>query len=71
MMQSKLIKGRAEEGLLLSMGWLIALFMALSPGLAVAEIGPALTGLTGRANDATSVFLSPAGITILVILQKE
>ena len=53
------------------MGWLIALFMALSPGLAVAEIGPALTGLTGRANDATSVFFSPAGITILVILQKE
>ena len=32
---------------------------------AVAEIGPALSGLTGSANDATAVFFSPAGITRL------
>ena len=30
-----------------------------------AEMGPALTGLTAAANDATSVFWSPAGITRL------
>jgi len=39
--------------------------MGLAPCTAVGEIGPALTGLTGRANDATSVFFSPAGITRL------
>jgi len=47
------------------MGWVAAPMLALSPCLAVGEIGPALTGLTGRANDATSVFFSPAGITRL------
>ncbi len=35
------------------------------PVFARAEIGPAFTGLAGRANDATSVFFSPAGITRL------
>jgi long-chain fatty acid transport protein len=32
---------------------------------AVAEIGPALTGLSANANDATAAFFSPAGITRL------
>jgi long-chain fatty acid transport protein len=32
---------------------------------AVAEIGPALSGLSGSANDATAAFFSPAGITRL------
>jgi long-chain fatty acid transport protein len=32
---------------------------------AVAEIGPALSGLSGNANDATAAFFSPAGITRL------
>jgi hypothetical protein len=41
------------------------MLLALLPGSVVGEIGPALTGLTGRANDATSVFFSPAGITRL------
>jgi len=39
--------------------------LMLFPSLATAEIGPALSGLTGSANDATSVFYSPAGITRL------
>jgi len=47
------------------MGWIAGPLMALPPCLALGEIGPALTGLTGRANDATSVFFSPAGITRL------
>ena len=42
-----------------------AALVVLSPYAAQGEIGPALTGLTGRANDATSVFFSPAGITRL------
>jgi long-chain fatty acid transport protein len=42
----------------------LALALAL-PCSALAEIGPALTGLTGRANDASSVFFSPAGIARL------
>jgi long-chain fatty acid transport protein len=37
----------------------------LAPCAAVGEIGPALTGLTGRANDATSAFFSSTGITRL------
>ena len=32
---------------------------------ALAEIGPAFTGLTGRADDASAAFFSPAGITRL------
>ena len=32
---------------------------------AVAEIGPALSGLSASANDATAAFFSPAGITLL------
>jgi long-chain fatty acid transport protein len=47
------------------MGGIAAALLVLSPSVAVGEIGPALTGLTGRANDATSVFFSPAGITRL------
>jgi long-chain fatty acid transport protein len=42
-----------------------AALAVLLPYAALGEIGPALTGLTGRANDATSVFFSPAGITRL------
>ena len=34
---------------------------ALLPGITLAQIGPAMTGLTGRADDATAAFLSPAG----------
>jgi long-chain fatty acid transport protein len=45
--------------------WTAAALAMLSPYTALGEIGPALTGLTGRANDATSVFFSPAGITRL------
>ncbi len=65
MKQSRLNKGLTMGRFLFSTGWLIFSCMVLSPGHAVAEIGPALTGLTGRANDATSVFFSPAGITRL------
>jgi long-chain fatty acid transport protein len=37
----------------------------LMPSLAVGEIGPAMTGLSGNANDATTAFSCPAGITRL------
>ena len=42
-----------------------ALLCALCPLVAAAEIGPAATGMTGRANDALAVFFSPAAITRL------
>ena len=42
----------------------LAVFLIL-PSFVAAEIGPALSGLTGSANDATAVFFSPAGITRL------
>ncbi|MGD8617089.1 MAG: hypothetical protein PVI91_15730, partial [Gammaproteobacteria bacterium] len=42
--------------------WVAGALLALLPCAALGEIGPALTG---RANDATSVFFSPAGITRL------
>ena len=46
--------------------WLMApMLFALLPSFALGDIGPALSGLTGSANDATSVFFSPAGITRL------
>lgn len=46
--------------------WLmVVLVLGLLPSFATGEIGPALSGLTGSANDATSVFSSPAGITRL------
>lgn len=41
------------------------LLVLLMPSLAVAEIGPAMTGLSGNANDATTAFSRPAGITRL------
>ncbi|MGD9019777.1 MAG: outer membrane protein transport protein [Desulfuromonadales bacterium] len=44
---------------------LLTVILVLLPNLVVAEIGPALSGLTGSANDATAVFFSPAGITRL------
>ena len=44
---------------------MLSFVLMLLPSLATAEIGPALSGLTGSANDATSVFFSPAGITRL------
>jgi long-chain fatty acid transport protein len=46
--------------------WLmVPMFFSLFPSFALGDIGPALSGLTGSANDATSVFFSPAGITRL------
>jgi long-chain fatty acid transport protein len=41
------------------------LLVLLMPSLAAAEIGPAMTGLSGNANDATTAFSCPAGITRL------
>ncbi|MBW2690752.1 MAG: outer membrane protein transport protein [Deltaproteobacteria bacterium] len=41
------------------------LTIVLFPSLTLAGIGPALSGLTGSANDATAAFFSPAGITRL------
>lgn len=46
--------------------WLIVLVvLGLFPSFATGEMGPAMSGLTGNANDATAVFFSPAGITRL------
>ena len=55
----------STDGFRVAVGGISAALLTLSPCVAVGEIGPALTGLTGRANDATSVFFSPAGITRL------
>lgn len=44
---------------------LIVMMFLLLPSLTLAEIGPAMSGLTGSATDATAVFFSPAGITRL------
>ena len=41
------------------------LVLVLLPALALSEVGPALTGLSGNANDAMAAFYSPAGITRL------
>jgi hypothetical protein len=49
-------------GLGLRAGWLLA---SLSVFTAQADIGPALSGLTARASNASTVFWSPAGITRL------
>lgn len=46
-------------------GWLMVSLLALLPSLGVAEVGPAVTGFTGRANDALAVFWSPAALTRL------
>jgi long-chain fatty acid transport protein len=43
-------------------GWLLA---SLSAFAAQADLGPALSGLTAQADNATTVFWSPAGITRL------
>jgi len=43
-------------------GWLLAGMTAFA---VQADIGPAFTGITAAANDATSTFWSPAGITRL------
>lgn len=51
-----------RRGIILLM---VPVVIGLLPSLAAGEIGPALSGLTGSANDATSVFFSPAGITRL------
>ena len=49
--------------------------LMLLPSLALGEIGPALTGLSGNANDATTAFTCPAGITRLnqsqIVLQTS
>ena len=41
-------------------GWLLACALGSA---AQADMGPALSGITARANDASTVFWSPAGIT--------
>ena len=41
------------------------LAIVLFPSLTLAGVGPALSGMTGSANDATAAFFSPAGITRL------
>ena len=41
-------------------GWLLACVLTTA---AQADVGPALSGITARANDASTVFWSPAGIT--------
>jgi len=41
-------------------GWLLACTLGAA---AQADVGPALSGITARANDASTVFWSPAGIT--------
>jgi hypothetical protein len=46
----------------LQAGWLLA---GLSVFAAQADIGPALSGLTARADSVSTVFTSPAGITRL------
>ena len=43
----------------------IGVVIAALPVTAIAEIGPAFTGLSGRADDASAAFFSPAGITRL------
>lgn len=43
----------------------LCLGFVLLPVLAAGDIGPALSGLTGGASDATTVFFSPAGMTRL------
>jgi long-chain fatty acid transport protein len=47
---------------MLRSGWLLA---SLSAFAAQADLGPALSGLTAQADNATTVFWSPAGITRL------
>jgi long-chain fatty acid transport protein len=47
------------------MRFVLCLGIALQPVLATGDIGPALSGLTGGASDATTVFFSPAGMTRL------
>ena len=44
---------------------LMVMVFVLFPSLTLGEIGPAMSGLTGSATDATAVFFSPAGITRL------
>src|SRR5210317_269834 len=43
-------------------GWLLACLLSSA---AQADVGPALSGITARADDASTVFWSPAGITRL------
>ena len=40
--------------------WLLAFLLGT---VAQADVGPAMSGITARANDASTVFWSPAGIT--------
>jgi len=47
---------------ILSAGWLLACLLASA---SQADVGPALSGITARADDASTVFWSPAGITRL------
>ena len=43
-------------------GWLLVCLLA---SVAQADVGPALSGITARADNASTVFWSPAGITRL------
>ena len=43
----------------------LAVLAGCVPSLLLAEVGPAFTGLSGRADGATAAFFSPAGITRL------
>jgi len=52
--------GRIDPAAFARAGCLLACALASA---AQADIGPALSGITARANDASSVFWSPAGIT--------
>jgi len=47
---------------IVSAGWLLACLLASA---AQADVGPALSGITARADNASTVFWSPAGITRL------
>jgi hypothetical protein len=58
MTSKKPVNWRCAGGFQFAIGWVAGPMLALSPCLAFGEIEPALTGLTGRANDATSVFFS-------------
>jgi long-chain fatty acid transport protein len=44
---------------------MLAAATLLTAAPAFSEVGPAFTGMTGRADDASAAFFSPAGITRL------
>ncbi len=46
-------------------GWTLVSLLVLLATRGLAEVGPAVAGFTGRANDALAVFWSPAALTRL------